>query len=153
MKPENWISVAVAVWTAIALFVGPRIAVRLSLKQFRSQKWWESQNEVYTQLLEDLSMIYSYHINLMDEIETRSEYNPGPEIVAAAARAKHRVEQQSVTGAYIISEPAASALTKYQRASYKADAESHPHDAYDIRSSAAKECLEVIKIEATTVLS
>ena len=144
MKPENWISVAVAVWTAIALFVGPRIAVRLSLKQFRSQKWWERQNEVYTQLLEDLSM---------DEIETRSEYNPGPEIVAAAARAKHRVEQQSVTGAYIISEPAASALTKYQRASYKADAESHPHDAYDIRSSAAKECLEVIKIEATTVLS
>jgi hypothetical protein len=36
----------------------PRIAVTLSLKQFRSQKWWERQQEVYAEMLEDLSAVF-----------------------------------------------------------------------------------------------
>jgi hypothetical protein len=150
---KEWLTVAQIVITIIGMGVGPWLAVRWSLKQFRSQKWWERQQEVYTQLLEDLSVIYSHDMGVMDEIETGNKYMPALEVGAMVTSAKHRIERLSITGAYIISEVTASALMKYQRASYKADAESHPHDACEIESSAAKDCLEVIKKEAISLLS
>ena len=157
MKPEHWIAIGsavlTAILTAIGLYVGPKLAVKRSLEQFRSQKWWERQQEVYTQLLEDLSIIYSHDLDVMDQIETENNYKLTTEISGMITSARHRVERLSVTGAYMISEAAACALTKYQRASYRADAESHPHAACDIESSAAKECLEIIKQEAKKALS
>ena len=121
MKPENWISIVVATWTAIALFVGPRIAVKLSLRQFRSQKWWERQQAAYTEMLEDLSVVFSYHVNLMDTIETGSKYNRTPQVTERVSLARDRLERQSATGAYMISDKTAEALIKYQRQSYIAD--------------------------------
>jgi ABC-type arginine/histidine transport system permease subunit len=43
--------------TLIGLFVGPLIAVRISLKQFHSQKWWELRAEAYSKIMGQLSAV------------------------------------------------------------------------------------------------
>jgi hypothetical protein len=43
--------------TLTGVFLGPWIAVQLSLRQFISQKWWERKAETYTEILEILTAI------------------------------------------------------------------------------------------------
>lgn len=61
LKPENWIAIGSAFLTAlitgVGLYVGPKIAVKRSIEQFRSQKWWENQASAYAALLSRLAIL------------------------------------------------------------------------------------------------
>jgi hypothetical protein len=57
MKPENWIGVAQICITLVGILAGPWIAVRWSLSQFRSTKWWERQEQIYTNAITLLSFV------------------------------------------------------------------------------------------------
>jgi hypothetical protein len=61
MKPEHWIAVGSAatsaILTALGLWLGPRLAVKRSIEEFQSRKWWELRVGTYSVLLEALSSL------------------------------------------------------------------------------------------------
>jgi hypothetical protein len=78
MKPENWIGIAQIVITIIGMVIAPLIAVRLSIRQFRSTKSWEKATEAYSAILAQLAIVkhtnrryYEHFLNTapMDERE------------------------------------------------------------------------------------
>ena len=148
LKPDNWIAIGsallTALVTAIGLYIGPKLAVRRSLEQFRSQKWWERQHEMYTNILEDLSAICAYTTNRMNAPAERIT----PELVERVTLARHRLELTALTGAYLVSETAAKALLRYQKEISDPELIDNTWDMWEITSNAAEQCLQIIRSEA-----
>lgn len=144
---KDWLVVAQIVVTLIGMIVGPWLAVRWSLKRFRTEKWWERQQETYRVLLENLSVVKSYYANKYEAIIQGDGYEPGADIDEQLRKVCYDLEKHSATGAYLISTVAAEALRKYIRESdvpYDCPA----HEAVGKLFDAANSCIEVLKVEA-----
>lgn len=44
--------------TIVGMFVGPWLAVKFALSQFRSSQWWERRADMYTRIIENLSTLH-----------------------------------------------------------------------------------------------
>lgn len=152
MKPELWITLGNLVLTAIGLYFGPKLAVKRSLEQFRSQKWWERQHDTYTHILEDLSTMFAHHASLCDEITQSIKYSPSTETWEQIRIANNRLELTSITGAYLISERAAVALKEYNQVAYKSLLEREQFASAEMICDAAKTCMEIVKAEAKAAI-
>jgi hypothetical protein len=139
-----WIQVGI---TTIVAFVGPRLAVQLSLRQFRTQKWWERQQEAYTTLLESLSVILYYYQAHFDTYCRGEGWNPNAQVIEDVRQARYRLEQSSATGAYLVSDVAADALRKFHES---VNMENFVPDQEFFRTfrDEAQKCIQVLKSEA-----
>ena len=93
------------------------VTVRLSLRNFSTQKWWEKQAEVYSAILESLSHMKHYIDDYLRREETH-ESIPAErrELLFRRWRdSKDRIEQVTHVGAFIISDDAEAHLKTLRR--------------------------------------
>lgn len=101
-----------AILTGVGLYFGPKLAVKRALEQFRSEKWWERKEQIYTTLLEQLSLIYHHHSKLLNAEhmgETLSLSDKDRELVDQALQ---HLKKSLELGQYLISTDAAKALQR-----------------------------------------
>lgn len=138
-----WIQVGI---TAIVSFAGPWIAVKLSLKQFRSQKRWERQQEAYMTILESLAVVRNHYGNLFDSIVRSEVWTPDEKDVQKFKDARFEIEKYAAAGAYLISESSTKALQKVV-GSMVYEPGDPQHEFYDNAHTQAGKGIEVLKAE------
>jgi hypothetical protein len=116
MKPENWIALAgvilSALLTGIGLYFGPKLAVKRALEQFRSEKWWERKEQIYTTLLEQLSLIFHHHSKLLHAEQMGETFTLSDKDREGVEQARQHLKKSLELGQYLISTKAADALNK-----------------------------------------
>ncbi len=110
MTAATGISIAQITVTLIGMFVGPWLAVRWSLKQFRQNKWWEEKGQVYRTLLEDLSWLRQQNIIFLQAAEEGEEYSASEYINNLEREVRQRINRCIGFSSYLISKDAAKAL-------------------------------------------
>lgn len=90
------------------------VTVRLSIRQFQSQKWWERKAEAYSEIMEQLTLLdISYGRLYEDAISMREmrkeERKP---LLTEHSIAKDRVRRAAAAGSYIVSGEASLALNE-----------------------------------------
>lgn len=136
-------NVLVAVVTAF-------LTVRLSLRSFYTQKWWEKQAEAYSGIMESLSPMKRHTSAFIDQEETGESMSPEKKklLFDRWRESKDRIEQASSIGAFIISDGAEGHLLTLQRelsAADKNDSDwlgtaSREWDALDKAMKAIRQC-------------
>lgn len=58
MDFKSIMSIVAEVTALIGIFVAPWLAVKLSLKQFHSTRWWEKQQEAYSNIMAQLTALH-----------------------------------------------------------------------------------------------
>ena len=138
-----WIQVGI---TAIVSFAGPWIAVKLSLKQFRSQKRWERQQEAYMKILESLAVVRNYYGTLFDCIVRSEVWKPDENELQKFKDARFEIEKYAAAGAYLISEASTKALQKVVGSTVYEPGDPK-HEFYDRAHTQAGKAIEVLKAE------
>jgi len=104
-------AIIVAVLTAF-------VTVKLSLKQFRSQKWWEKKAEAYSEIIGQLSY-YHYFLEEYLDRELRGGAEADDErwkpLIDDARRARKSIKAAAAAGAYVVSTETAAALERLLR--------------------------------------
>lgn len=148
MKPENWIGIVQIGITMIGMVVGPWIAVRWSIKQFRSQKWLERQGEVYSRLLENLAII-RHCVTTELNYYLRPDYQLGPNklLDAQLGSATAEVQKIAAMGAYYLSEEASKSVDKFSN-SWNVNLGCGDEDEYTRHVKSVNETITVVRNEA-----
>jgi hypothetical protein len=157
MKPENWIAlgsiVITTIVTGLGLVLGPRLAVKRAIEQFRSTKWWEKQQQTYDALLEAVSIIRYDAAAHCEAIELARDMYQSDFLRDKLKLAHHEVEEHAAQGAYLISQNAAAAVRKLQRDLANSWLRRpDPYDAWGLCMSAATDCISVLSAEAKKTL-
>jgi hypothetical protein len=149
MKPENWIGIAQIVITIIGMAVGPWIAVRLSIRQFRSTKSWEKATEAYSEILKQLAVVsytnrryYEHFLNTV-----RMEKEERDELSAEYRMALKSLERMSIANSLFISGIASKAITLLIE-SIENDNARDVIESLDTESHAIKDCIVTVTCEA-----
>jgi hypothetical protein len=152
MKPENWISIIQLVITVLALFAGPWWAVRRSLKQFQSQKWWEKKEELYRAIISDLSVVRTeLHAAAAAEfaaLGSKSPFQMKEETLALLTLTHNNLRRHANLGDYLISKEAEQALKTYVLVFWDSK-ETDLGPRYGLREKfeAVNKCLTILKQE------
>ena len=134
--------VSVAI-TLIGIFVAPWLAVKMSLKQFRSTRWWEKQAESYSNIVGHLTTLQyalgawcdeSMHLRDLSKSEKET-------LNKKFGEAREVIEKAAAAGAYMISEEASNALTTLIEKLNKTDLRGDWLSDLDRHHSAVKECI------------
>ena len=119
------------------------LTVHLSIRQFRSQKWWETKAEAYTQIIQELSRLYYFYSEFCDVLEGTKTLSAdvSKRLHTEHAEAEERISKAAAAGAFIISKQASDVLEKLiLELTQKRDS----HDVWDNYKS-VKNCIEKIK--------
>jgi hypothetical protein len=152
MKPEHWISIAQIAITLMGMFVASKLAVSSSLKQFRSQKWWERQGDVYNRLLENLAVI-KHCVGAWLDHERRPDYMLGPSklLEEQLANAAAEVEKIGAVGPYYLSAAASKAVDKFV-AGWGVHLGGGDEDEYERHLKTINESMAILREEASKSL-
>ena len=104
------VSLVISVITAI-------VTVRLSLEQFRSERWWEKKTEAYSKIISELSIMFYCLSKWLDGAEGATNYSDEfiSEFTNEYHASKINVEKVIAMGSYIISEKASTLLYDLQK--------------------------------------
>ncbi|SRR5712692_2606090 len=148
MKPESWLGVAQIAVTLVGIVLAPYLAVRLSLKRFRSEKWWELQTQTYYRTLENLAIIkHSIERTLENLLHPDYADAPSKILQEQVPLASAELAKIAATGPCYISKAASDALDTFI-AIWNIDFGGGPESDYDQYLEAAKKCMEVVRREA-----
>jgi len=97
--------------TAVAASI---ITVRLSLRRFYSERWWEKKAAAYTEIIDSLYSMKTYIEGLRDAEEFGRELPQAEreELRGRAAEGRGRINRAAAIGAFTISHEAADSLTR-----------------------------------------
>ncbi len=89
------------------------VTVKLSVRQFQSQKWWERKADAYSQIMEELTLLeFSYGAWYDDAISVRTLSDERRKILAEQhQKAEESVRRAAAAGSYIVSAETASVLS------------------------------------------
>jgi len=134
------------------MFIASKLAIWSSAKQFRSQKWWERQGDVYNRLLENLAII-KHCVAAKLAYERRPDYMLGPSklLVEQLAGAGAEVEKIAAMGPYYLSDAASKAVDKFV-AGWGIDTGCGPEDEYERHLKTVCESMMIIREEANKAL-
>lgn len=113
--------VAVLVTALIVSIVTAWLTVRLSMKQFYSQRWWERKAEAYSRIVEHLSYLdYFFDQLLRQGVGGFDWYDPMKEgdkqwLLKAYREGREAIAKAVGAGAYIVSDDTASTLRSLLR--------------------------------------
>lgn len=128
------------------------ITVKLSIKQFRTQKWWELKANAYSNVLESLSYLQYYfsqwfdhsvgNIKISDahQKELLNKYNSVIESVTKSA------------ATYILNDEASTALTKLIREVENKSFSHRMANDFDECCGLVNECINIVRENATKEL-
>jgi len=154
LKPENWIAIGSAVFSALVagfgLYYGPKLAVQRAIEQFRSTRWWEKQQEAYMTILKHLSTIKYDASMRCDDIEMGLSRGPSDFLREQFRTAYYELELYTAQQDFLITTRAAKALTDFHAAVEKWNVGSAP-DFYGPAKEVyetAERCIAIISDEA-----
>ena len=110
---DNSAAILIALISLIGVsLISPYVTVRLSIRKFYSQNWWEKKAETYSYVVEQLAkMVFAFqkfesvntgNSNLADEYLA--------ELTEISIDARKKLEQATAMGAFYLSEQTASLL-------------------------------------------
>lgn len=134
--------VSVAI-TLIGIFVAPWLAVRMSLKQFRSTRWWEKKAEAYSNIMEHLTTLQFALGAWCDESSHLRDFSKSEKEILNKkfGEATEVIEKAAAAGAYMISNEASNALTTCIGKLHKTDSRGDWLSDLDRHYSAIKGCI------------
>jgi len=126
------------------------ITVRLSLRQFHSQKWWEKQNEAYSQIVEQLSyLVYYYEELLYEDLgETTISEQKKLELYKKYSKIKEDLTKAAAMGSYIVSSTTSDALAKLLQGFRNTENEPDIGRLGSERYNLVRECIEIVRKDA-----
>lgn len=142
-------SIITAILTAL-------VAVRLSIRQFHSQRWWEKKAETYSAILEHLSELHSaLSESWQDILEIR---NIGPiksertvQLRAMNQNARLAIAKAAATGSFIVSSETARVLENLNR-ELQTEEGGNPANEYERLFKALRQAISKIREEAKSEL-
>ena len=123
------------------------VTVKLSIKQFYSQRWWEKKAEAYSHIIENLSYLQYYFSEWFDEeIGIKRMRDKDKEKLSECyEKARESITKAAAIGAYIVSDATVVALTKLLRELEKEDLSGNWVDNINRYHASVKECIEKIR--------
>jgi len=144
------IGIATAIFTAIIIAaVSSWITVQLSLKQFRSERWWERKAKAYERLIKAL-----HHSKKFFDDHLKAEYDGkeisdeiDKELRAKSTVARNEIEKVMDIGGFIVCEEALDRLKQYRNEVDKASQRKSWFEYLDASLVATETCInDLIKI-------
>ena len=148
---QYFASVITAIIVAV---VSAYVTVRLSIKQFRSERWWELKVDAYRMVIEALHHIKKY-CQEQRELMVRSKDDPEREKIVEDMRrnARDEIAKRRDIGCFIISEKAVQHLDRFER-EFKDARKAEGFEEYlDMVEKAADDCLKELRVTAKQDLS
>jgi hypothetical protein len=126
------------------------ITVRLALRQFYSQKWWERKADAYTRIMEALYHVKNNLQTLLNAEETGSQIpeDRREELGLRSRESYQEIYKAEGIGAFIISEKASEILSELSQNLNKAKRERSWYEYLDENLFAINNCLEDLRYEA-----
>jgi len=93
------------------------VTVRLSILQFRTERWWERKAEAYARIITALFHLRHYNAGVIRDAEEHGD-GKSPELDrrgARSAEAERKIEEATAIGSFIISEDVSNALHELRR--------------------------------------
>jgi hypothetical protein len=131
----QWISTLLS--SIIVAVIAAQISVRLALRRFRTEKWWERKAEAYSRIVEALhSLVVYYDAKVAEEYDqvTHTE-DFKKRLNDESDRAIHELRKATGVGAFIISNEAAEALARI----YESEVVAYKKSLSEIRGLAKKD--------------
>ena len=124
------------------------LAVRISLRQFSTQKWWERREQTYAKIIGILSsLLVSLGRWENDELSIKIlNKEEKDNLFKKLRQGQEQIELVAREGAFRISEKSSEALREAVRALDRYG--SHPMEGIEIQWKAVSYCLEIINSEA-----
>jgi hypothetical protein len=90
------------------------VSVRLALRRFRSEKWWERKASVYSELFESLFHVKTYTEHLLQKIEEGAQFSEErmKELGGRSRAGRDGIRRAAVIGTFILNDEAAARLAK-----------------------------------------
>lgn len=131
----------------IVSIIAPYITVKLSIKQFYSQKWWEKKAEVYSHIIEQLSYLQYYFGEWYDIYLYQKELNneEREKLSEGYRKAKESITKAAASGAYIVSDDTGTALEKLVSELDQEDPRAHPLENVEREYNLIKKCIATIR--------
>jgi hypothetical protein len=129
-------SITVAVISSI-------LAVRLALRRFYSEKWWERKIAAYIAIIEALHYVRE-HADTNLDFELRDRKIPleaSKELTEKLQEAMRQLRKQRDTGSLVISEKAVAELNRLFKELEASTATTHWQEHLEIRLAAVDKCL------------
>lgn len=126
------------------------ITVRLSMKQFYTQKWWERKADTYSKIIEELSYLQYYFGELFDEGIQIKKINSDvhEELWKNFSNSKQQIFKIYASGAFIISEKSTKALEELVKNIEQESSNGDYVGDFDRWYGAVKKCIQIIRDEA-----
>ena len=130
------------------------ITVRLSLKQFYSQRWWDKKAEAYSQILEHLSYLKYYYSEWFDELQADviMSTDHKKKLFEGYQRSRESVTRAAAIGEFIVSETTTKALSRLLSELFKQHFEENFYEAVEKSRDAVAECIKVVREDAKEAL-
>jgi len=136
---------AINVLTGILIaIVSAWVTVRLSLKRFRSEKWWERKMAAYERVIEALHHSKAFSdTHLEARLQGRDVSEERDQELRKYARDAHReIEKAADVGSFLLSPKALERLKQYQKDAKEAQQTEHWEEYLMNDSAALESCLE-----------
>ncbi len=136
-------SLAVAVVTSI-------LTVRLSIRRFYEEKWWEKKYEVYGQLFESLHHLKKYAIEHLDAYELHEEIPAEKKKKLEKDRKKFSREFEKLydLASFQLSSKAVDILNEYDRKKKATENNENLYEWIANEAAATIDCLKKLSYEA-----
>ena len=123
------------------------LTVKLSVRQFRSQRWWEKKVEAYSQIMEHLTLLeFACAAWYDDAISVKTLSDERRKMLSEEhVRAEESVRKVAAAGSYIVSADAASALSELVKAFDKHVPGEHWLDEVGRQLQATRECIAKVR--------
>ena len=127
------------------------ISVKLALRRYRAERWWERKAEAYSRIVEALHALMEYCSTMADDDRgVRLSEQRKKELGDECHRAYLELRKATGIGAYIISDEAAEVLSKLEaRPALDPDPRKHAfHEVMDADYEGYKQALGEIRLLA-----
>ena len=126
------------------------ITVRLSIRRFHAEKWWEKKQDTYSKLLEALHHAKKYAAEYLGEYDNGRNMpaDKSEELTKDWKAFSRELKKLHDLASFILSEKAVNILSEYMQEKKEAVNEEDVYDWIKNDLAAANKCLERLKIEA-----
>lgn len=120
------------------------ITVQLSLRRFRTERWWERKVESYKNVIEALhnSMAFASDFFQAEAEGRKIPEERDKELQSRARKAKDEILKATDVGAFILSEKALTRLKKYKDEADEASQSDNWYDYLYVELEATEKCLK-----------
>jgi hypothetical protein len=131
------------------------ITVRLSIKQFYSQRWWDKKAEAYSQILEHLSYLRYYYekwSNVIMQPDITLDVDHKKNLDEGYRRSEEAITKAAAVGEFIVTETTTKAISKLLSELFSLTFQSDLIKAIDDSYAAVNECIKTVRGEAKEAL-